>query len=386
MRRIDLTREPKVATRPLAPPSEAFQASIVEAARATTGLHELYVLQYSAPSLSPPRGVLFAILAAPGADVGAIAREFEEQIALRFDRTDAFHYTVGTTANAALIPHCVLEALWHRTRFTERPAAPWTVGGSVPPPMPPAPRVPRVAPTPLPSTAPPPPKEPPAATTLADLVNRHALVAWDRQEWHLEVHEGCAAALDLALGELSLTQRGLFGKKLRYRAQILGAEQGRSWHWAWAIPDGGIPEPMRSASHSVRRRGDRERVHELVTGALPLGGPIAGDALAAVACGLTDATFWLRVPTDDGALFVLVTDPSFPRCDHDPALRALTTIPRAFASIEIPDHRAAVRAYFAAIGLRVDARERELIARSPSGRTLRAELDERGRLVVLESI
>ncbi len=385
MRRIDLTREPKVATRPLAPPSEAFQASIVDAARATTGLHEIYVLQYSAPSLSPARGVLFAILAAPGADIGAIAREFEEQIVLRFDRTDAFHYTVGTTANAALIPHCVLEALWHRTRFTERPAAPWTVGGSVPPPsLPPPPRVPRTAPTPLPSPAP--PTEPRPPTTLADLVNRLALVAWDRQEWHLEVHEGCAAALDLALGELAFTQRGLFGKRLRYRAQILGAEQGTSWRWAWAIPDGGIPESMRSASHSVRRRGEREAVRELVTGTLSLGGPVAGDALAAVACGLTDATFWFRVPTDDGALFVLVTDLAFPRCDRDPALRALTTIPRAFASIEIPDHRAAVRAYFAAIGLRVDARERELIARSPSGRTLRAELDARGRLVVLESI
>ncbi|MCB9597497.1 MAG: hypothetical protein H6719_32550 [Sandaracinaceae bacterium] len=388
MHRIEITRDLDIATRPLKPPSDAFRATVVAAAQATTGLHELYVLQYVAASLTPSRGVLFAILAAPGADIGAAAREFHSQVALRFDRTESFHFAVGTTANAALIPHCVPEALWHRTRFTERPPArrasptqpPRSVAPrSVAPPtsIPPAPRLPSFTP----------PSEPPTrAATLADLVDRHVLTAWDRQDWHLEVHEGCSATLDLALGELVLSSKGLFAKRRRYRVQLLGAEQGRAWRWSWADGDRSIPEALRASAHTLRRRGEREQVPELTTPSLPLGDLIDGELLACVATGLLDATFYFRVPTDTGALYVLVTDPAFPKHDQDPVTRSLSTIPRAFAAIAIPNHYAAVAAYFRAQGLRVDEQAHELTARSPKHQAMRAEFDDRGRLTVLESI
>lgn len=389
MRRLDLTRDHGLATRPLAPPSDAFRASVVEAARQVPGLHELYVLQYAATSLSPPRGVLFAVVAAPGADLSAAGRELHAQIALRFDRTEAFQYAVGTTASAALMQHCVPEALWHRTRFTTHPPPRHTPGpGSIAPPsIPPPPRVPSVAPA-RPSPPPPAlPSPPPAApATLADLISRHALRAWDKQEHHLEIHEGCSVSLDLAAGELVFTEKGLFGKKRRYRAQLLGAEVGRSWRWAWADGDRSIPETLRAAAHVMRRRGEREGVAELTTGTLPLGGLVSGDSLAAVASSLTDASFYFRVPTDAGALYLLVADPTFPAPAGDPVYRALAVIPRAFAAIEIPDHRLAVQAYFRGLGLRVDERRRELHARSAGGVALRADFDDRGRLVVLETI
>lgn len=394
MRRLDLTRERGVASRPLAAPNDAFRASVVEAARRTTGLHELYVLQYAAPQLSPPRGVLFAIIAAPGADLGSTGREFHAQIALRFDRTEAFHYAVGTTASAALLEHCVPDALWHQTRFTTRPPPRHTPGprSIAPPSIPPAPRLPSVEPS---SSVPPAPRSPvpprpspppPAPVTLADLVDRFALLAWDKQEHHLEVHEGCAVSLDLSGGALVFTEKGIFGKTRRYRAQVLGAEVGRSWVWAWADGDRSIAQNLRAASHVVRRRGLRDEVPELTTGTLPLGGLVGGESLACVSSGITDASFYFRVPTNEGGLYLLVADPTFPAPTEDPLIRALTTLPRAFAAIEIPHHRAAVLAYFRGLGVTVDEHRRELHARSRDGHALRAEFDERGRLVVLETI
>ncbi|MCA9610324.1 MAG: hypothetical protein KC619_32235, partial [Myxococcales bacterium] len=253
-------------------------------------------------------------------------------------------------------------------------------------------RVPSVAPRPA-RTSPPrspvparPSRPPPGPTTLADLINRFALLAWDKQEHHLEVHEGCAVSLDLDAGALVFTEKGIFGKTRRYRAQVVGAEVDRSWVWAWADGDHSLSQSLRAASHVVRRRGERDQVAELTTGTLPLGGLVQGESLAGLASGIMDASFYFRVPTDRGGLYLLVADPTFPASTEDPVIRALTTLPRAFASIEIPDHRTAVLAYFRGLGVRVDEHRRELHARSRGGHTLRADFDERGRLAVLETI
>jgi hypothetical protein len=214
---------------------------------------------------------------------------------------------------------------------------------------------------------------------LADLYHRHAVASFDKQlhlselvaelDWHFE----------MATGRLA------FGQRFCWRVQLLGTESTatQTWLWAWANRESRIPPNLLRSVQFVKAMGDLLNLAELTEPDFSLG-ETDGHFLAALCCGVCQASAYYRLPYEGGALFVLVVDEDFPRRMEPVLARMVTVFPQALQSLPLHDHRTAWDGYLRFYGLQSTEAGEEIRTGTEGEGTLIASFDDKRRLLRLE--
>lgn len=178
---------------------------------------------------------------------------------------------------------------------------------------------------------------------------------------------------DMDDGRLTFSGPSVRGRSMSFAAQVLGSASDieGTWMWAWANRASGIPPALTEASRKLMHYGEREMVPELVKPKLPLG-DVDAHAVAMVASGLTNASFYYRGPYDGGAVFLLVKDPSFVATASPAVVRAPSVMTQALQlqHPSLTNHEATVIDYLTYLGAKVMRRN------TPDGVQILGELDD----------
>lgn len=183
---------------------------------------------------------------------------------------------------------------------------------------------------------------------LTDLLNQFAIIATERQYRLAERVGERPWSLSLETGKLS------FGDDLSWAIQVVGTESyaKATWLWAWGNNVSSIPDGLLEAAKKVRDFGARKTVRELEDRTFGL--DVAnGYVLASVASGLLEAQAYYRAPFEDGAVYVLITDPSFP-AERNPSTGTMVqAVRKAMQTFEL-DAPSALASYAQQRGGRLD--------------------------------
>jgi hypothetical protein len=215
---------------------------------------------------------------------------------------------------------------------------------------------------------------------LNELLTRHAILSTEKQYRLAELAGDRPWHLSLERGRLEL------GSDLSWAVDILGTEShgDATWLWAWANEVSGFQSEVLAASKSLREYGVKHEVKELVEAGFPLS-VADGFALASVAVGVLDCPAYYRVTTDEGAVYVLITDPAFPRDRMPPTERMVQAIRKSIQSFDI-DAAAALTAYAEQHGGSF-TRSGSTGSLSTGGKErLRVQLDARGKTSRIETV
>ena len=206
----------------------------------------------------------------------------------------------------------------------------------------------------------------------------YAAHAFDMQHYFSELVGESSWDVDLGSGRI------IFGTR-SWRIQLLGTESEASgtWLWAWANTESNIPAHLLVASLALKAYGELHNIPELTTPQFSLD-QIDGHALALLASGICDANAYYRCPYEGGALFVLIMDDNFPKCQDPPLQRIATVFPQAIASLEIPDHKLALSGYLDSYGLSHEQDGDKIVVKEDGEPVLTATFDELNRLTNLE--
>jgi len=130
-----------------------------------------------------------------------------------------------------------------------------------------------------------------------------------------------------AVGELDV-EAGVarFGDVGTFPAQLVGAtdEHGETFTWAWAAPEGSLPETALAAVGNLRAYGQEHELDEL-TEAVWSTLDVDPFLLAAIARGWTRAEAMYRFGWYGGAMYALLGDVPLPAVQPQEFVQALTT-------------------------------------------------------------
>ncbi len=223
---------------------------------------------------------------------------------------------------------------------------------------------------------------------LSDLVTRYAIHSTEKQYRLAELVGERPWRVSLDAGRLS------FGDDFAWAVQVLGTESYTTgpWLWSWGNRAAGLPESVLESAKALQAYGARNSVRELEDRTFDLA-VASGYALSTVASGLLEAAAYYRAPFDEGAVYLLVTDPNYPReapvhgaTGSGPATaRTIEAIRKALQSFEV-DHLAALAAY-AELRKGSLARQGAAATLTLGGRPrVRATLDAENRVERLEAL
>ncbi len=195
---------------------------------------------------------------------------------------------------------------------------------------------------------------------------------------------------EMATGELRFTLADTSARnRTVFPAQILGTESEESgtWMWSWANEASEIPPALVSTARGLKEWGEREGVEEFVQ-PRSWTSAIDGHAIALMASGLTEASFYFKGSYENGAAYFLVKDESYRRFAGDPVARIATYFPGMLGSSGLPiaDHKAAFTGYLHHFGMAITASSQDgpeggaIVGTLPDGRSLVGLFDVEGRL------
>ncbi len=225
-------------------------------------------------------------------------------------------------------------------------------------------------------------------TAMQELFDQTAGLALSRQRDLGERIGSHDWGFDMDAGTMTFTKRGFLGiggEKIATACQVLGSESelSRTWLWAWANQQSGIPAALLTTCGSLRARGDAQQIEELTTPSLPLDA-WDGHRLAMIASGLTaDCAGYYRGPYPNGALFVLLTGRELIG-KPVPAMLRFTTIMPELVSAGVHDHGRAAAAFARALGLTANEEPSRVVV-SDGKSTASIELDAQRRMTQLSS-
>jgi hypothetical protein len=216
-------------------------------------------------------------------------------------------------------------------------------------------------------------------TTLDALYNEFVISSFDKQLRLADAHGEDVWGFDMDRGEIT------FDDAVSYKVQILGTEDhaGGSWMWGWANTASDIPEELLVLANELRSHGEQHSITQLTTAKLPLEA-LDGQTVGLIAGGFANGVPYYRCPYDNGALFVLITDPRLKLTVENKLVRAARVIPESISSLEIGDHRHAIAAYCRQNGFDAVDDAGKLLIRVDGETMFTAEFDELGRLSGLE--
>jgi hypothetical protein len=175
-----------------------------------------------------------------------------------------------------------------------------------------------------------------------------------------------------------------FGEVHRWSIQLLGTESDDTWLWAWDNKSDDIPTHLLLTSFLMQTVGEQHGIAELTQPEVPLT-QIDGHTLALIASGICQANAYYRCPYEGGALFVLIMDENFPKCQEPPLARIALVFPQMIANFEIPNHRLVFSSYLEYYGLAYEQEEDTITVNEGEEQVLTATFDEHNRLTNLEA-
>lgn len=220
---------------------------------------------------------------------------------------------------------------------------------------------------------------------LSALFLDHAAASLDKQLSLGDMLGEHEWTFDMQSGKITFTSGRLLSRVRRtFAAQILGTESevSNTWLWSWANTQSEIPARMLYAANRLKAKGQNEGIPEFTDPSFPLN-TITGHQVAMIASGLLAADCYYRGPYENGAIYVLIKDPSFSRPKYDPRERIAEVFPQLLSAFDIVDHKRALLAYFGFYGLHPAEKGDMVLASSPGGELLLAEFDKTNRLVAL---
>jgi uncharacterized protein DUF6882 len=168
--------------------------------------------------------------------------------------------------------------------------------------------------------------------------------------------------------------------------QFLGTEsrsQG-TWLWSWARPGREMPAHSLEVATRLRALGKEHRISQLASAEVH-SSVTDGTSLSLLATGVSGLPGWFRGPKPDGAVFVLLEDPSFVLPDTPDRARFRRTCQMLAVAGRLPGAaiRPALEAYLRRRDFQLLPTSRHLTATAPDGHRVTADFDEQGRVVQL---
>jgi hypothetical protein len=212
-------------------------------------------------------------------------------------------------------------------------------------------------------------------TTFESLFTEHVGASLGRQLALADLLGGRSWGLYLSTG------RATFGGDLSFPVQLLGTEADgdRTWLWAWANVQSGLPPALVRASNELRELGERRGIALLTSRSFSTR-EVSGHQVAMVASGLRGNLPYYRGPYDGGALFFLLESaPASLRGPYE-TQRVVNVLMKAISDFPL-DHRAMSRAFLQSQEFHVQEGDGSTWdAQAPDGRALRLRFDAHGRI------
>lgn len=180
---------------------------------------------------------------------------------------------------------------------------------------------------------------------LLHLFVQHGMAAFDKQVYLQAMHDKQHWELRLDTGTLTYT--GAHGVLQPYRVQPIGTHSAteRTFRWAWANP-GTFPDAALLASaQQLRAFGEAQQLPQLTTPEVPALDVRNADVFALIASGICRAGCYFRAVYPDGALYLLIRDPSFKRPVQRPLARIARIVPLFLRVHPLPDAQTALAHY-----------------------------------------
>ena len=210
---------------------------------------------------------------------------------------------------------------------------------------------------------------------LAALVDESAILSTEQQGHVADLHEHDSWGVDAATQRFTFTAPD--GTTLDCRAHLLGsaAPGPGTWLWGW-VNANGFPDAFFARAASVRDTADAP---ELTTAELPLA-PGLPLRLTIAAKTVTGISAHYSAPVGGGTrIWMLIEHPSL-ELPAPTVFRTMEAVRVTLDSVQLTDHRAAMRAWAGQRGVPVRAAEPDADA-APGGETLAFDLSD-GELVV----
>ncbi len=209
--------------------------------------------------------------------------------------------------------------------------------------------------------------------TYADLLTRYAVASFDKQ-LHLQEVFGKQRGWSFDLNASTLTLSDM----QPFHIQLLGteSEQSKTWLWAWANTESGIPPVALEAAEQLRTFGTNYNIRQFTASELLITENDNGFYFSLIASGLLGADSFYRASYDGGALYMLLQDQAYPRTSENILMRTTRIIPAAMKKLNLNDPRGACFYYLTWYGFDVKATDSMLVAADKTGSVLRVRFDE----------
>lgn len=214
---------------------------------------------------------------------------------------------------------------------------------------------------------------------LLSAYTKHAASTLDKQIHLNELIDGLEFVYRNQPGEIA------FGDQYTWSTQVVGSESEstKTWLWGWANGASGILDESLVLVRKLQKLGKDNGIEELVTPEIACN-EYDGNFWSVLAAGLGKAGAYFRIPNNDGALYVAITDPAFTRSDDHSLARLASVFPQAIAAFPMENHILALKAYADYLGLKHSAEKDGLVVSGGKGGRLTALFDERKRLTKLK--
>jgi hypothetical protein len=209
--------------------------------------------------------------------------------------------------------------------------------------------------------------------SLQPLVDRHAILAMEKQFRLYDVVEERAWSADLDAGTVSFSAGG--EPPVTMGATLLGTQADGSWLWGWANP-GGFPEPVVAAGCAVADYGREHDLAPLYAPESPVSDDVRCDRIGIIASGVVPLAATYRAPADGTLILFGLDHPDLALGELAPE-RLLTVMSALLQTGIVRDWLAACEAYAEQRGVSFDGR---VLAGA-----IEIELDDLGRITNLSA-
>jgi hypothetical protein len=176
-------------------------------------------------------------------------------------------------------------------------------------------------------------------------------------------------------------------KGYAWKAEILGtqSELSNSWLWSWANEASELPPAATVCARKLKQFGEKHGIKEFTMPTFQLGDELDGQAIVAVSVGLTKAGACFLGGYENGAAYLLITDPAYENKQPYPLLHIATMFTQVLGQWSVSDHRRALVGYASSYGLQTSQEGSTVKITHPSGESLIGSFNKAGHLEQIQS-
>ncbi len=217
---------------------------------------------------------------------------------------------------------------------------------------------------------------------LQEVFHEHAAASFDKQRYLAALlGEDFAWDFDMTAGNLTIKTSS---KIFCLPVQVLGTESyvSNTFLWSWANEASKIPSRLLQAAYTVRALGEKEGILEFGEPEVPAQ-VASGDYLCLAAAGICSGSAYFRGPYGNGAVFLLIRDPSINMQSDNPVKRITACFPELLSAVSLSDARRAFIAYLNFYGFKLSTEGNAVVGVHSTAGRVSARFDGLNRLTEL---